>query len=95
MMAGIPIIMSYQNYYTTLYHQFIPKELIIFYDNHDANKTSSEQIEPVLKQVMNMSELEYKKLSFKLYVQGTYFRKYYNCELEHLYYFMNNLQYNS
>ena len=91
MMAGIPTIMSYQNYHT-LYNQFIPEDLIILYDNTDANKTNPEQIIPVLDKVINMSNNDYNELSQKIYIHGTFFRKYYKDELEHLFYFINILK---
>jgi chaperone BCS1 len=34
-MAGIPVIMSRENYYKTLYSEFIPEDLIIFIENED------------------------------------------------------------
>jgi len=91
MMAGIPVIMSHENYYKTLYYQFIPKELIIFYDNNNFNDTRPCQIIPVLERVKNMSLAEYTSLSKKVYIHGNYFRKYYQDELKHLYYFINEL----
>ena len=91
MMAGIPVIMSHENYYKTLYYQFIPKELIIFYDNNNFNDTRPSQIIPTLERVKNMSSEEYSTLSKKVYIHGNYFRKYYQDELKHLYYFINEL----
>ena len=91
MMSGIPTIMSKQNYYETLYYQFIPKELIIFYDNYHAQLTTPSEIECVLKDVCNMSLNDYLLLCKKNYIHGTYFRKQYTDEIEHLYNFMNKL----
>jgi hypothetical protein len=91
MMSGIPIIMSYENYYTTLYHQFIPEELVIFY-NSKSNTTNQQDIIPALNYANNMSEKDYNELSHKTYLHGTFFRKYYKDEIEHLNYFMNNIK---
>ena len=91
MMAGIPVIMSRENYYKTLYYQFIPEELIIFYNNYDCTSTTPEQVSMVLDKAMKMSIDEYSDLSRKVYIHGNYFRKYYESEIKHLYYFINNL----
>ena len=93
-MAGIPVIMSRENYYKTQYYQFIPEELIIFYDNYDSNQTNEHQIIPVLENVMKMSIDEYEILCKKIYIHGNYFRNYYEDEIKHLYYFIDNLNEN-
>jgi hypothetical protein len=94
MMSGIPTIMSKQNYYETLYYQFIPKELVILYDNLHAHLTNPQEIEIVLNECINMSFIDYTILCKKNYIHGTYFRKQYKNELEHLYHFMNKFQIN-
>lgn len=85
MMCGIPVIMEKKIYYNTLYCQFIPKDLIIFYEN-------IESIENTIKNVLKMPDNEYLELSKKLFIHGTYFRTYYADEIERLYYFINHLQ---
>jgi len=92
MMSGIPTIMSKQNYYETLYYQFIPKELVILYDNMHSHLTNPEEIQIVLNKCINMSFYDYITLCKKNYIHGTYFRKQYNNELEHLFHFINNFQ---
>lgn len=91
MMSGIPTIMSRQNYYETLYYQFIPEDLIIFYDNNHAQLTKPSEIDCVLEKVSKMSLDDYVKLCKKNYIHGTYFRKQYQNEIEHLFYFMNKI----
>lgn len=88
MMAGIPIIMSRQNYYT-LYYQFIPIDLLIIYDNDDCNKTDYKQIESVIQQANNMTYSEYDELSNKLFIHGHFFRCQYKEEIENLFAFIN------
>jgi len=76
-MAGIPVIMSRENYYKTLYSEFIPEDLIIFIENEDCNKITPNEVEKGIKKAMNMSLQEYNILSAKCFIHGTYFRKYY------------------
>ena len=92
-MCGMPIIMSRENY-VKQYINFIPEDLIIFYDNWHYYQTTPEQIIPVINKTLQMTDANYKELSKKLYIHGTYFRKYYKDEIEHLNFFVNNLSYN-
>jgi hypothetical protein len=91
MMVGLPIIMSKDVYYQTLYCQFIPRDLIILFDNENILSVTPNEIIPSLEYALNMSDDNYYILSKKIFIHGTFFREYYNFELEHLYSFMNNL----
>ena len=90
-MVGMPVIMSTEHYVKTLYYQFIPRDLIILFDNEDMNESTAEEIIPTIEKVFKMTEKEYKELSYKLYIHGTYFRKFFKCETEHFFHFLNNL----
>jgi hypothetical protein len=90
-MVGMPVIMSKDVYVNTLYSQFIPKDLVILIDNNNIGKITPDEIIPVLEDVLKMSYNDYYNLSKKIYIHSTFFREYYNFELEHLYYFMNRL----
>jgi hypothetical protein len=91
MMCGIPVIMSRDVYIKTLYYQFIPEELIIFIDNNDIQKINEKEVIPALEYALKMSDTEYLELSKKIFLHSNFFREYYYTELNHLYYFMNNL----
>jgi hypothetical protein len=91
MMVGMPVIMSKDVYVNTLYSQFIPKELVILCDNDNITQINENELIPKLDYAISMSDEEYLELSKKVYVHSTFFREYFNFELKHLYYFMNNL----
>jgi hypothetical protein len=90
-MVGMPVIISKDVYVNTLYSQFIPKDLVILIDNNNIGSITPSEVIPVLEDVLKMSYNDYYNLSKKIYIHSTFFREYYNFELEHLYYFMNHL----
>jgi hypothetical protein len=90
-MVGMPVIMSKDVYINTLYYQYIPEELVILIDNNNIGAITPNEIIPVLENALKMSDSDYQALSKKIYVHSTFFREYYNFELEHLYHFMNHL----
>jgi len=91
LMSGIPIIMNRENYEKTLYSQFIPKEIIIFIENyHSSNMTKNEIIDS-LNKAISLNNTQYLELSHKTYLAGSFFRQYYQNELEEMNYFLNNL----
>ena len=83
-MAGIPIIITRENYIKNLYYQFIPEELLIFIDNYNVNQLTLSEVEVGIQSAINLSELEYRALSKKCYIHGTYFRKYYMDEIKNV-----------
>lgn len=91
-MVGMPIIMSRENYVKTLYSQFIPPELIIFYDNYEVSKTNPQEIISAIDLSIDMSIDKYMDLSTKLFIHGTYFRENFNFEINHLFNFLNKIK---
>jgi FkbM family methyltransferase len=91
MMSGIPIIMSRQNYIETLYVQFVPKEIIIFIENHNASLMTEQQVITAIQKAISLSKQEYLELSHKTFLAGAFFRHYYKNEFEEMNAFLNNL----
>ena len=91
MMCGIPVIMSKDNYIKTLYYQFIPEELVILIDNNDIQNINEDEVIPALNYALEMTDEQYLELSKKIFIHSHYFREYYYTEINHLYFFMNNL----